>query len=113
MADMKKVYDDLIIINLYLSQFLFLILYLQLDRQNVLRMEMMSIMDFSLLLEAMIVHVQAMEIVMQPQDYVNVLVEGGDLLVVVKYFFFLNSGFNSMQNKTFIKVLPVVYFSLF
>ena len=46
MADMKKVYNDLIIINLRLGQFLFLILYLQLDRQNVLRMEMMSIMDF-------------------------------------------------------------------
>ena len=83
MADMKKVYEDLIIINLYFGQFLFLILYLQLDRQNVLRMEMMSIMDFSLLLEAMIVHVQTLEIVMQPQDYVNVLVEGGDLLAVV------------------------------
>ena len=93
MADMKKVYDDLIIINLYFGQFLFLILYLQLDRQNVLRMEMMSIMDFSLLLEAMIVHVQAMEIVMQPQDYVNVLVEGGDLLVVVKFIFFLKFWF--------------------
>ena len=90
---MKKVYDDLIIINLYFGRFLFLILYLQLDRQNVLRMEMMSIMDFSLLLEAMIVHVQAMEIVMQPQDYVNVLVEGGDLLVVVKSFFFLKFWF--------------------
>ena len=109
---MKKVYNDLIIINLYFGQFLFLILYLQLDRQNVLRMEMMSIMDFSLLLEAMIVHVQAMEIVMQPQDYVNVLVEGGDLLVVVKPFF-SNSGFISMQNETFRKNLPVVYLSLF
>ena len=48
---------------------------------------MMSIMGFSSLREAMIFHVQTMEIVMQPQDYVNVLVEGGDLLVVVKLFF--------------------------
>ena len=48
---------------------------------------MMSIMGFSLLLEAMIFHVQAMEIVMLPQDYVNVLVEGGDLLVVVKFIY--------------------------
>ena len=37
---------------------------------------------------------------MQPQDYVNVLVEEGDLLVVVKPFFFLNSRFSSIQNKT-------------
>ena len=44
---------------------------------------MMSIMGFSSLREAMIFHVQTMEIVMQPQDYVNVLVEGGDLLAVV------------------------------
>ena len=48
---------------------------------------MMSIMGFSLLLEAMIFHVQAMEIVMLPQDYVNVLVEGEALLVMVKLFF--------------------------
>ena len=48
---------------------------------------MMSIMGFSLLLEAMIFHAQAMEIVMLPQDYVNVLVEGGDLLVVVKFIY--------------------------
>ena len=112
MADMKKVCDDLIIINLYFGQFLFLILYLQLDRQNVLRMEMMSIMDFSLLLEAMIVHVQAMEIVMQPQDYVNVLVEGGDLLAVVILHIFPIFSSYSMQNKH-LKVMPVVYFFLF
>ena len=49
---------------------------------------------------------------MQSQDYVNVLVEGGDLLVVVKPFF-SNSGFISMQNETFRKNLPVVYLSLF
>jgi hypothetical protein len=60
----------------------------------------------------MIFHVQTLEIVMQSQDYVNVLVEGGDLLVVVKPFF-SNSGFISMQNETFRKNLPVVYLSLF
>lgn len=57
----------------------------------------------------MIFHVQTLEIVIQSQDYVNVLVEGGDLLaVVILHIFQIFSSF-SMQNKH-LNVMPVVDF---